>query len=190
MIGVSNANLQVSERLSKKGRRRIVNQARYDKIKQRYLKRRDALKEAYDRQIGRVEAGIVKDDAAIWQVIDQHRDQLTPNGERSFTTRWVRFQFKQVAASVKVKDADGILSTARKRRVLRQFGRQVWVLDNAKFLDYLKQHPEQYKHYQAFLEETPEHETLSIKLNEGHDVFFDNTQLTAKAVPVKRSSPR
>lgn len=187
---MTDADLKLYNRLSTIARRLILLDARHEKFKRRYKERRDAMKTIHDRMVGRVEAQIAKNDAMLWRVIDKNRDELTPSGERSFTTRWVRFQFKKVSASTKVKNADKILVAARRRRALQKVGRRVWALDSEKFLDYLKENPEERQYYQDYLEEVPEHETLSIKLNEGHDETFDNVRLTPKAVSVKKSPPR
>ncbi|HEY0965560.1 MAG TPA: hypothetical protein VGE13_03720 [Candidatus Saccharimonadales bacterium] len=124
----------------------------------------------------------------LWRAIDKHRDELTPGDERSFATRWVKFQFKNVPASTKVKDTSGIVLVARKRGALKQVAHPTWVVDDKRLLEYLKDNPGEREYYQEFLEEVPEHDTLSIKLNEGHDVTFDNKKLTPKAVSVKRNN--
>lgn len=185
---MTNVNPKVLERLSSVARRRILVEARLDRLKQRNKQRREAIKTVYDRMVTKAEAQVAKADDMLWCVIDKHRDELTPTGERSFATRWVKFQFKNVPAVTKVENAAGIISIARKRGSLKQVAKPAWQVDDEKLLAYLDENPDERKYYQDCLQEVPAHETLSIKLNEGHDVTFDNKKLTPKAVSIKRES--
>lgn len=187
MVGVTDVNPKVRDRLSTLARRRILIEARHDKLRQRNKERREAIKTVYDRMVNRIEAQAAKVDDMLWRAIDKNRDQLIPGGKRSFTTRWVKFQFKNVPATTKVKDEAGIVSVARKRGALKKVANPTWVVDDKKLLAYLDENPDERKHYQDHLEEIAEHETLSIKLNEGHDVTFDNKRLTPKAVSVQKN---
>ncbi|HEY0965559.1 MAG TPA: hypothetical protein VGE13_03715 [Candidatus Saccharimonadales bacterium] len=52
---MTNVNPKVLDRLSTVARRRILIEARLDKLKARNKERRDAIKTVYDRMVGRVE---------------------------------------------------------------------------------------------------------------------------------------
>lgn len=185
---MTNVDPKVLDRLNRRARRRILLEARLDKVKQRYKERRDALKTTHDRVVTRLEVHIRKDDDLIWNDIDRHRGELTPKDERSFTTRWVRFQFKRVPESVKLKDKQGALVVARKRGHVNRVARRIVEVDEKRLIEFLTEHPDERRHYEDFLDVTPEHDTLSVKLNEGHDVTFDNKKLSPKAVSIKRKS--
>lgn len=183
---MTNVDQKVLDRLNRRARRRILLEARLDKAKQRYKDKRDALKAAHDRVVTRIESLVRKDDELIWKDIDRNRSKLTPKGERSFTTRWVKFQFKKVPESVKLTDENVALAVARKRHHVNQVTTKVVVVDEKKLVAFLEKHPNERLFYEDAIQVTPAHDTLSVKLNEGHDVTFDNKKLSPKAVSVKR----
>lgn len=142
-----------------------------------------------DEQISAHEATI---DKSIWKLIDQHRDELLAGDTRSFVTYLARFQLRKVPGRQSVTDSKAVMAIARGLGIVRRIAtppKNTWRFNSKLFFEWLEQHGEQRGFFDEFIEETTDDDSLSIKLNEGHNVEFSH-RLTPGSITVKKGSPR
>lgn len=174
----------VKQTLNELTEQRFAIEAEREDAKKRYKQQRDIADQQQAALLGGLDKAALEIDHKIWRLIQQHRKELLPGTQRSFVTWLGIFRFRKVNARTTVANLAGLMDTARRTGVIRQFcdpPRGGWTFNPKKFFDWLKRNDEYHDQYEPFLEEIPEHDSLGLQRNWGNPSDYDS-RLSDKSI--------
>lgn len=185
MVGVTNAEGAI-EALNQAARDRITLEVRLNEEQQLFNQSLNALKSEHEPRLIRIQNLIDDKDAEIWRIIEMNRSALIAEGKKSFVTMWVVFQFRTVRSKTIVKDAVGIMKTARKLGMVRKIAalRTEWKLDTKKFLAWLDAHGEKHTYFADFIDYIEESESLTMQPNETYVTQHDSERISPPSIKI------
>lgn len=141
----------------------------------------------HNDQIKSIQEEIEAVDAELLAHINAHRSEFIAAERKSFATMIATFQFRKVTSKLKVVDADGLMTTARRLGIVRKIARLsvLWKLDREKFTAWLNAHGEHLEDFADFIDGSEDSESLTIKPNSTHTVFHDKKRISPPSITIK-----
>ncbi len=183
---------EIIAELDTQASKRLRLEVRRETIKAQHESERRQLAERQAAELAPLEDSIRVLDGALHDMVMRHRGTVLQPGKRSFALHSAVVSLRKVPAKVKITDSEGIMEVARRRGFIRKIGRPIrkYVLSPDKFLSFLSQCDEHRLELESYIDEVPEHDSLSIRPNDQHETTYDGRRLTTRSITIHPSSPR
>lgn len=131
-------------------------------------------------------------DDTLHDMVTHHRAALFLPGKRSFAVFGAIISLRKVSARVTVLDSKAIMARARQLGVVRKIATPVrtYKFNLTMFKAFFAQCDEHRPQFEPYIDEVPEHDSLSIRPNDQHETIYDGKRLTNEPITIHPSSPR
>lgn len=187
VVAVTTVNDRIVAELNRHAKERLAYEVDMQKLTKDQAAERNAMNRRHEADLAVIATRISRTDQQISAIIAEHRHDLFLPGKKSFTTYVASFALRTVPARIAVTDTNAIMSMARRRGVIRKIAIPVrkYTFNLERFRAWFAHCDELRVHFEQFVEDVPEHESLSMKPNDKNPVVYSGEHLTNRSITIQ-----